>query len=136
MKNKNTVKVQIPTPKYDDLVMGEGGWGQINTDKALKTVKDQEIELYELKKWKEEALEVMNQWNKESVVENYIKSRDEYYSYDDWVDGLIELAKSLEFKYNKLREEIEDIKLEKYSEGYGDGYATGSSDEAFYHTGL
>jgi hypothetical protein len=74
--------------------------------------------------------------NKESIVENYIKNRDEYDSYDGWVDDLIELAKSLELKYNKLIEEIEDIKLEKYSEGYGDGYATGASDEAFYHTGL
>jgi hypothetical protein len=103
MKNKNTVKVQIPTPKYDDLVMGEGGWDQINTDKALATVKDQEIELYETKNLLNEA---------------------------------ILSAKSLELKYNKLIEEIEDIKLEKYSEGYGDGYATGASDEAFYHTGL
>jgi len=71
MKNKNTVKVQIPTPKYDDLVMGEGGWGQINTDKALKIVKEQEIELYELKKWKEEALKIMNQWNEVSDYINF-----------------------------------------------------------------
>lgn len=51
--------------------------------------------------------------NKESIVDNYIKNRDEYDSYDAWVDGLIELTKSLELKYNQLIEEIEEIKIEE-----------------------
>jgi len=102
MKNKDTVKVQIPTPKYDDLVMGEGGWGQINTDKALETVKDQEIELYELKKWKEEALKVMNQWNE---VSDYINLNAE-------VEDLGRFVPQICLKYLKERDEMKK-KLEE-----------------------
>lgn len=41
--------------------------------------------------------------NKESIVEYHIKNRNEYDSYDGWVDRLIELAKSLEITSNELK---------------------------------